>query len=642
MKPTLRLILAVVFMGMSWLASAQVDTTCTLISYSMTPGTYPNEVSYTISNSNGAVVFQGNAGVLQGTICLPADCYTVSMYDSFGDGWNGAALNIFVMGGSTYTASLPYGNTGVAQFGIGTDCGSPSVLGCMDPSAMNYDPNANNNYGCQYGGCTDNAAINFDPTATTDDGSCEYCTTGVVSNLYICTFSNGNQVSLIIVSAEGDTVFQSPTLNNGQIFNDVLCLQPGTCYTAIMSNNTGANGWYNGYFWVNNGQVQVIHTGLTSSNYQEVQFSIDGSCGDVFGCTNELASNYNPLATIDDGSCLLVSGCTDPTAVNYNPEAVINDGSCFSGCPDGNMLTLSFNPGTFANEASFAIADSSGNIVISVANAVSNAWSEYFACVNTGCYTVNMYDTFGDGWDGASISGLNVSYNNASVGSFDMLTGTVAVDYFGINTVGCGTPQIDSCSTSIELIADSLVNAPNTVFVYWDQDLTDVVGLSWSFGDGAVSSDPFPTYYYDSIGTYTLCVYVYFADGCSATDCLTFTIDENGSYGPGGIQSQGFYLNIVNTIPNGVEEMNNLAGQVSLYPNPAKNNLTVEGSNLDAGKNSIVRIYSAEGREVYTNVFATGATSRKMNIDVNNLSAGYYILSFQNGENVQRMPFVKE
>jgi hypothetical protein len=393
---------------------------------------------------------------------------------------------------------------------------------------------------------------------------------------------------------------------------------------------------------VNNGQVQVIHTGLTSSAYQEVQFSIDGTCGDVFGCTNVLASNYNPLATIDDGSCLLISGCTDSTAVNYNPEAVINDGSCFSGCPDGNLLTLSFNPGTFANEASFSITDSTGNVVINVANAVSNTFTEYYACVNTGCYQVNMFDTFGDGWDGASVSGLNVDYNGTSVGAFDMLTGFNDVAYFGINTIGCGTANIDSCSTSIVLVADSLVSTPNTVFVYWDQDLTNVGSVSWSFGDGVTSTQSYPYYYYDTIGTYTLCVNVYYIDGCTASQCLTFTVDENGSYGPGGIQSQGFYLNIVNTIPNGVEEMNNLAGQVSLYPNPAKNTLTVEGSNLDAGKNSIVRIYSAEGREVYNNVFATGATSRKMNIDVNNLSAGYYILSFQNGENVQRMPFVKE
>lgn len=88
--------------------------------------------------------------------------------------------------------------------------------------------------------------------------------------------------------------------------------------------------------------------------------------------------------------------------------------------------------------------------------------------------------------------------------------------------------------------------------------------------------------------------------------------------------------------------MNNQAGQVSLYPNPVKNNLTVDAKNMNASKNSIVRIFSAEGREVYSNIFATGTTARKMNIDVNNLSSGYYILSFQNGDSVQRMPFVKE
>ena len=51
------------------------------------------------------------------------------------------------------------------------------VVGCMSPTAANYDPNATTQDGatCLYPvrGCTDSAAVNFLPAATLDDGSCK-------------------------------------------------------------------------------------------------------------------------------------------------------------------------------------------------------------------------------------------------------------------------------------------------------------------------------------------------------------------------------------------------------------------------------------------------------------------------------------
>ena len=51
----------------------------------------------------------------------------------------------------------------------------PCVMGCTDPTAMNYNPNANVDDGnCEYctWGCTDPLALNYSTTATCDDGSC--------------------------------------------------------------------------------------------------------------------------------------------------------------------------------------------------------------------------------------------------------------------------------------------------------------------------------------------------------------------------------------------------------------------------------------------------------------------------------------
>lgn len=51
------------------------------------------------------------------------------------------------------------------------------VVGCMDPDALNFDPNATSPGACDYPvveGCTDPTSTNYNPEANLDDGSCEY------------------------------------------------------------------------------------------------------------------------------------------------------------------------------------------------------------------------------------------------------------------------------------------------------------------------------------------------------------------------------------------------------------------------------------------------------------------------------------
>ncbi len=645
MKQTLRLFFASLLFAASFVANAQVDTTCTQVSYTITPGAFPGEMSYTVVNtSTAAVVAQGTGLAGGGVWCLPAGCYGVNMFDSFGDGWNGGSLNIFVMGESSYTGTFATGNQGQFMFGVGVgNCGTASIQGCMDPSASNYNPVATVNIGCLYEGCTDAAAINYNSNANVDDGSCTYCNGAgsVNASLYICTFSNGNQLTLNILNSNGDTVWTSPVLGNVAIYNTNLCLQAGECYTAAMSNNAGLTGWNNGYFWINNGQGQVIHTGLAANLVnQSVDFSIDGTCGDVFGCTNVLASNYNPAATIDDGSCILVYGCTDSTALNYNPLAVADDGSCFTGCTSGNATIVSFNPGMFANESFYTITDANGTTVMQSNVNTPNVDNMAYGCLANGCYSLNMYDSFGDGWDGGNPSGITINVNGSEIVSTDLVGGNYASEIFGINSE-CTIDSV-SCSTTIELIPDSMVDMENAVMIFWNEDPSTISSVLWDFGNGMTSSDFYPTYFYDSIGTYTVCLTVNFFDGCSATSCVTFTMDANGTSGPGGAQMNGFWLNTTGTYPNNVNELTSNATSVNMFPNPTSGNMVVKASQLNPSENTTIRIYSIDGKEVFANNFGAGSVNNTFQLNVSELSNGYYFLSLQNGNQIQRVPFVKE
>lgn len=645
MKQTLRLFFASLLFAASFVANAQVDTTCTQVSYTITPGAFPGEMSYTVVNtSTAAVVAQGTGLAGGGVWCLPAGCYGVNMFDSFGDGWNGGSLNVFVMGESSYSGTFTNGSQGTFMFGVGTsNCGTASVQGCMDPSASNYNPVATVNIGCIYEGCTDPTATNFNANATLDDGSCTYCNGAgsVNASLYVCTFSNGNQVSLTILNSDGDTVWTSPVFGNVNIYNTSLCLQAGECYTAVMTNSAGLQGWYNGYFWINNGQGQVIHTGLADNQTtQSVVFSVDGTCGEVFGCTNALASNYNPAATIDDGSCILVYGCTDSTAVNYNPLAVADDGSCFTGCTSGNATIVSFNPGMFANESFYTITDANGTTVMQSNVNTPNVDNMAYGCLANGCYSLNMYDSFGDGWDGGNPSGITINVNGSEIVSTDLVGGNYASEIFGINSE-CTIDSV-SCSTTIELIPDSMVDMENAVMIFWNEDPSTISSVLWDFGNGMTSSDFYPTYFYDSIGTYTVCLTVNFFDGCSATSCVTFTMDANGTSGPGGAQMNGFWLNTTGTYPSNVNELTSNATSVNMFPNPTSGNMVVKASQLNPSENTTIRIYSIDGKEVFANNFGAGSINNTFQLNVSELSNGYYFLSLQNGNQIQRVPFVKE
>ena len=646
MKQVLRLILLAFLFASEFTSQAQVDTTCVQVSYSLTPGFYPNEISYSVINTEtNSVVATGTGATLNGLWCLPTGCYTVNMFDTFGDGWNGAWLNVFVMGETSYSGTMAVGNTGTFMFGVGVgaSCGTPAVEGCMDGTASNFNPVATISTGCLYEGCTDPAAVNFSATANTDNGSCLYCNGpgSVNAQLYICTYDNGNQVDLAILNSAGDTVFTSPVLGNVAVYYTDLCLQEGECYTAVLSNNAGLPSWYNGYFWINNGQGQVIHYGLPGNQTtQSILFSMDGTCGDVFGCTNPLATNYDSAATIDIGTCYLIQGCMDPTAVNYNPDAVVDDGSCYAGCDNGTTVTVGFNPGNFGNECSYQIMDANGSVLLAVSNPNSNTINNAQVCLQDGCYTLNMMDTFGDGWDGGNNSGIALSANGDYFLISDMTSGNIQSVQFGINS-DCIIDTL-SCTTSISLIPDSLVEMANSVQIFWNENLSAISGVTWDFGNGATSNELFPTYFYDSIGTYTVCLNVNYFSGCSASNCVAFTMDANGTSGPGGVQMNGFWLNTSAVYPNAVAELNSTQTSVNMFPNPTSGSVAVKASKLNPSENTIIRIYSIDGKEVFASNFGNGAVNNTFQLNVSELSNGYYFLSLQNGNQIQRVPFVKE
>tara|TARA_R100000541_G_scaffold58153_1_gene69057 strand:- start:700 stop:2067 length:1368 start_codon:yes stop_codon:yes gene_type:complete len=233
------------------------------------------------------------------------------------------------------------------------------ILGCTDPNALNYDPNANTNNGsCIYGtyGCTDPTAHNYNKNcsnqtvvATVDDGCCFYPCTQLnqgTPSTFVTTDATGicggsNADGTIIVTtffSQGQMSGQSKTISyytNG----GVLVFADPT----VHSNATSPNH-FNTFTFVD--FAPGVYYFVITDNYgcqETVNFSI-GSIAANCGCTDPNATNYDPSAVLDDGSCLY-GGCTDPNALNFNINAAFDDGSCtypavISPCVPSNTNSL--------------------------------------------------------------------------------------------------------------------------------------------------------------------------------------------------------------------------------------------------------------------------------------------------------------
>ncbi len=229
--------------------------------------------------------------------------------------------------------------------------GNISDLGCTDPTACNYSPDAiednglcaendacgvcgGNDSSCS--GCTNTIACNYDPSATIDDGSCIIGGTGI-----IVTVGGGSwdtEISWSIVQDDGEIIADGTT---GSLD---LCVGNG-CYTFAMNDSYG-DGW-NGAIYtitstvsgelIDSGDLDTAASG-DGSSYGENIFCIENGEPDVPGCTNATACNYDATATIDDGSCEYAS-CVCQGDVNGDGAITVADillilsnFGCTTGC----------------------------------------------------------------------------------------------------------------------------------------------------------------------------------------------------------------------------------------------------------------------------------------------------------------------
>ena len=132
-------------------------------------------------------------------------------------------------------------------------------------------------------------------------------------------------------------------------------------------------------------------------------------------------------ANVEDGGCEFL-GCTDFNYVEYDASANTDDGSCLTSiCPEGSAaVMISAGGGSYDSEISWSLASCEGTQM------VGGLAGELLYCSSEGAFQINMIDSWGDGWNGATIT------INGQVFGEDFTAGAEATALFG----DCGLPGL--------------------------------------------------------------------------------------------------------------------------------------------------------------------------------------------------------
>ena len=274
---------------------------------------------------------------------------------------NGLALTpgVYTIVGTLTYSGLPADATAITQ------------AECLNVAAAEYAVTvlAVDDMACTGGeilGCTDPEALNFNPEATQDDGTCEFatdCADGELEVVLDYTVDNwASEIGWELTDESGAVVasLECGTLADGEAsYSDAVCLPAGV-YTFSASDDWG-DGWFSndvqGVMTISVNGESVLSTAVNdgvagdevADCISSVEFSQCIGVGVVVGCTDPEAINYNAEAVADCTTCLFAEGASDECADAIVLELPGATGSASYGPYDGSLATLSDGDPAFAD-----------------------------------------------------------------------------------------------------------------------------------------------------------------------------------------------------------------------------------------------------------------------------------------------------
>jgi PKD repeat protein len=182
-------------------------------------------------------------------------------------------------------------------------------------------------------------------------------------------------------------------------------------------------------------------------------------------------------------------------------------------------------------------------------------------------------------------------------------------------------PNSSGCSSNFAVYPDSLIQ-----HTYYAYNLASGVGpLSyiWSWGDGTSSNTAYPSHTYAAAGTYTICLTITDATGCSSNTCYQFALLRlSGSSAP-------VTINVV-AGTTGINE-NTLLNSLIVSPNPASEFVNAN-FNLTNDTEVSYSLKNLTGQLIYSSPSTKyNSGSHQIQIQVAEYKSGLYFLELTAG-----------
>ncbi len=590
----------------------------------------------TISPGYGPVSFKTLACSLS-QMCT----FDIELTDTWGDGWNGAEVDIlnsnggveYTLGanfltGTSYTETISLCTGGSFTIVVSDDGSYPSEIGLNVISGGatidSYSATSATTVGTQMASFSSNCNAlcptpsNLTYNAGKNDASFTFDKNGGTGT-YVYQWG---PTGFLQATGTGFTPgIDSTTSNNFTITG----LASSSCYDVIVIQNCGANG--------------------TSDTLGPVAFCT-GMCDTTDLCDFTM-SMYDTWgdgwngATVD----LYFNGAYGQTfGSNFNSgDSLIID---FQICAGTEIAVVNGAQGSYPSEVYYTLSGSNGQSVsVSSGNFNAGPVDTLTAnCVTPSCATpsnlgvANMGSTFADiSWTGGNgtfiyhykASGSTNTMMGTSTSAMASMTGLAPVTTYFFDVAEVCAPGDTSLKMHYSFTTDSCsaINVGNPNY--------SIDSIGTSFAD--------ITFTWGGASGYTS-YFINFGDGSNATgtgSTHSHSYTANGQYtavlklyGDCDTTSQQIFVNIQGI---GLEEQ--AAQSILMYPNPTTGLIHISGT-AEQGEEVQMRVMNYVGQELFNTTITTTNGTFEKDFDLSGFSSGTYLVEIRTSTGMVQRPFV--